>query len=141
MLTQTAQESESINSGKTQKRLYWSQLGLTILILSDIALLIAHYQFDFLTNERTVLDPDVVQQDPRWVDLRTVYKCIQLVIYFLLEIIAIFLFMRVYRALPTEAEYEPVRRQAYYFIVVFFVETMLRLIGQICTSFDWIVRN
>ena len=44
------------------------------LIFADILLLIAHFKFGFYSNERTILDPDYVRQDPRWVNLRTTYK-------------------------------------------------------------------
>ena len=128
MLRQPEAESESISSGKSQKRLYWSQLGLGIFLGADVILLIAHYQFSFLKNF-TVIDSHTVQQDPRWINVRLGYKVIQIAIYILLEVIAVTLFLRIIKALPKEAEYAPVRRQANVFICIFFTESLLRIIG------------
>ena len=119
MLTMPEEEIAAIKSRKPQRRLIQAQIMLSAIAIIDACFLTAHYSsLQFWVDEGKLEDGGNVKNDPRWITIRTIFRCLMLSVSTLLLAMSCKVFSMVRKAISSNLGYEPLRKQVNIFMSV-----------------------
>lgn len=129
---------DQISSSNQDKRLICMQFGLLFLWIADIVLILIQckYGITVLIQTEGLGTKKIIQVDQVWITIRIVLGAIRWIMYTVLITMSFIILYRIIKALDSDKNYQPLKKQVYCFFAIYILQEMIGLAMKIWFRWD-----